>query len=367
MKTKSLSIAILGTRGIPNQYGGYEACAQELGVRLAERGHEVFVYTVNHHPMKETEWMGMKRVLIRDPLKLGTFGQFVYDMRSNLHSRKHKIDIVLHLGYTSDSVWLWLWPKKSIHITNMDGQEWKRAKFSPGVRNFLKYAEKLAAKGSNWLVADSRPIESYLLEKYRKPVRYIAYGAEIPSAFETEIPQHFGLEIGSYDLAIARMEPENNIELMIQAKLISEDTTPLAIVGNINNYKQMLIKKYKTTEQILFMDAIYEKERINSLRHFCRLYLHGHSVGGTNPSLLEAMACSCSIVAHKNPFNEAVLGSDADYFSNKNELASFFFDFDFSKKNNRIINNLNKIEAEYNWEFITDAYELLFNDAINSK
>ena len=115
------------------------------------------------------------------------------------------------------------------------------------------------------------------------------------------------------------------------------------------------------------MEAIYEKDRINSLRHFCRLYLHGHSVGGTNPSLLEAMACSCQVVAHKNPFNEAVLGTDADYFSNSNELAKIFKGFGTSKKGTMIANNLKKIKTEYNWDKITEAYELLFRDAINSK
>ncbi|HEY9114443.1 MAG TPA: DUF1972 domain-containing protein, partial [Bacteroidales bacterium] len=287
--------------------------------------------------------------------------------RCNLHSRKQKFDIVLHLGYTSDSIWFWLWPKKSIHITNMDGQEWKRVKFSPAVRNFLKYAEKMAVKGSRWLVADSKPIENYLLEKYSKPVSYIAYGAEIPASFQLETLKQYGLENGKYDLVIARMEPENNIEMMIEAKLQSNDSTLLVIVGNSNNYQLELKKKYRNQEKIQFLNAIYEKEKINSLRYFCRLYLHGHSVGGTNPSLLEAMACSCLIVAHKNPFNEAVLGADADYFSNADELSKLFQKIDFSTKEVRSQNNLMKIQREYNWEKITNDYELLFADAIHSK
>ena len=367
METKPLRIAILGSRGIPNQYGGYETCAEELGTRLVKRGHEVLVYTVDHHPMKENWWKGIQRTLIHDPLKLGTFGQFIYDLKSNLNSRKQNVDIVLHLGYTSDSICYGLWTKNSIHITNMDGQEWKRAKFSPTVRNFLKYAEKLAVKGSNWLVADSRPIEKYLLEKYGKPVRYIAYGADIPEVFQKKIVQQFGLESNNYDLVIARMEPENNIELMIEAKLNANDSNPLVIIGNNNKYKQMLLKKYAKQVKIRFLDAVYEKEKINSLRYYCRLYLHGHSVGGTNPSLLEAMACSCPILAHKNPFNEAVLGTEADYFSSTEELIILFKEYDFSKTASKVAKNLEKIRSEYNWGKITDVYEELFYDAIHSK
>ena len=97
------------------------------------------------------------------------------------------------------------------------------------------------------------------------------------------------------------------------------------------------------------------------------LYIHGHSVGGTNPSLLEAMACSCLIVAHNNPFNEAVLGAEAEYFSSSDGLAKLFQEFDFSKNNIRVENNLKKIQKEYSWEKITDAYELLFDDAVHSK
>lgn len=367
MASKPLHIAILGTRGIPNQYGGYESCAQELGLRLARRGHKVVVYTADHHPLKDEFWNEIKRILVRDPIKLGTFGQFIYDLRSNLHSRNQQFDIVLHLGYTSDSVWFWLWPKNSIHITNMDGQEWNRAKFSPAVRNFLKQAEKMAVRGSQWLVADSKPIENYLLEKYSKPVRYIAYGADIPLDFESDVPGFFGLQKAKYDLVIARMEPENNIEMMIQAKLYSSGSIPLVIVGNSNNYKQMLVKKYLVKDKIRFLDAIYEKSKINSLRHYCRFYLHGHSVGGTNPSLLEAMACSCPIIAHKNQFNESVLGNDADYFSSSEELAKLLTEQNILVKSERIVSNLAKIEKHYNWEKITDEYEILFDDAIHFK
>jgi glycosyltransferase involved in cell wall biosynthesis len=367
MDKKTLSVAILGSRGIPNRYGGFEAFAEELSLRLVSRGHRVLVYTVSGHPVKEENWKGVRRILIKNPEnKLGAFGQFIYDLRCNLHSRREKPDIVLHLGYTSDSVWYRLWPKKSVHIVNMDGQEWKRSKYNRPVRAFLKLAEKLATLRSHWLVADSAEIEKYLHEKYEMPVRYIAYGAKAPAAYSPELIGDWGLSRTNYDLVVARMEPENNIEMAIQAKIASESRIPLVIVGNANKYKRFLQEKYGRHEIIRFLDAVYNEEKLNNLRHFSRIYVHGHSVGGTNPSLLEAMACGCRIVAHQNPFNELVLGDEARYYSSQTELTGLFMSFrpaDFEKL---ITQNLVKIRQEYNWDAITDAYEKLFYDATGS-
>jgi glycosyltransferase involved in cell wall biosynthesis len=362
-----LSIAILGSRGIPNRYGGYEACAQELGIRLVEQGHEVSVYCGSDHPEKAKWWHGIRRIMIMNPEKsMGTVGQFIYDLKCNLHSRRKNFDIVLHLGYTSDSIWHWLWTKKSIHLVNMDGQEWKRSKYSQAVRRFLKYAEKLATKTSKYLVADSHPIEKYLAEKYKNPICYIAYGADIPQLISPDVPGSYSLESKQYDLIIARMEPENNIEMAIEAKLLSKDKIPLVIIGNANRYKNQLIKKYGQEHALKFVDAVYESGLVNNLRYHCRFYIHGHSVGGTNPSLLEAMACGCIILAHKNPFNKSVLGEDAFYYDSKKELSTAFlkpFSEHYSKW---VSNNLEKIHNEFNWDNITNQYEKLFFDALDS-
>lgn len=363
---RRLKIAILGSRGMPNQYGGFEACAEELGVRLVARGHEVTVYCVKNHPLKTETWKGVARVLVSNPeVYMGTAGQFLYDLFCNIHSRKHNFDIVLHLGYTSDSIWQWLWTKKAVNLINMDGQEWKRPKFSSSVRKFLKHAERWATLRCPVLVADSIPIGDYLVEKYHKPVRLISYGAIIPQAFNPKLLASYGLFKKKYDLILARMEPENNIELIIQAKLKSVDGYPLVIIGNESKYKQYLLKNYAKESAIIFLDAIYEADTINSLRHFCRLYIHGHSVGGTNPSLLEAMACSCVIVAHNNPFNKAVLEEDGFYFKDENDLMKLFTHGTASETLLFQANNLKKIKYEYNWDIITEKYEALFFD-VNS-
>lgn len=363
---RKLKIAILGSRGIPNYYGGFEICAEEVSVRLVEKGHHISVFCEHRHPADDKVWKGVSRIKVFNPEnKLGTFGQFIYDLKSNLHSSRKYNDIVLHLGYTSDSVWFPLWNKKTRHIVNMDGMEWKRKKYSGLVRCFLKQAEKMATIRANYLVADAIPIQSYLEKTYNHPVRYIPYGAHIPASIQKSVLNEYGLAENNYDLIIARMVADNNIEMAIQAKLQSQNDNPLIILGNDTGYRRLLIRKYSSYPPIRFEAANFNLQTINSLRAFCRYYIHGHSMGGTNPSLLEAMACRCRILAHDNPFNKSVTGADSRYFNSTEELCYYL-----NTKSVQLITedhleeNLKKIREKYNWDRITDQYEELFYEVV---
>jgi glycosyltransferase involved in cell wall biosynthesis len=356
---KKLSIGIIGTRGIPNQYGGYEAAVQELAPRLVARGHEVMVYCSPHQSYLEKEWQGVKLNFQWNPEdKIGTAGQFIYDLQCNRHARQQKFDVVLHMGYTSDSIWYRLWDPKSKHITNMDGMEWQRSKYSSKVQTFLKKAEKWAAKNSDLLIADSTGVMQYLQDRYATPIRHIAYGAEIPGSFDKNHLKDYQLNPEEYELLIARMEPENNLEMAIEAKLKSNNPFPLIIFGNQNQYGQSLIDRYKNEEMIRFLPANYDQQVMNSLRHYSRYYIHGHSVGGTNPSLLEAMAAGSSILAHNNVFNCGVLQHGGKYFNSAEQLSHLFAQpkTDLFTKD-QIKNNLKRIEQHYNWELICQLYE----------
>lgn len=356
-----LSIAILGSRGIPNRYGGFEACAAELAARLVKKGHRVVVYTGSDHPVKAAMVKGVERRLIFNPERwLGASGQFVYDLLCNLDSRKDRFDIILHLGYTSDSIWFRWWAPGSRHVVNMDGQEWKRAKYSRPVKAFLHRAERMATLRACSLVADSPVIMDYLAQAYPVPVTYIPYGAEIPAQVAIGPAD---LVPGGYDLILARMEPENNIDMAIRAKIDAKDPVPLVIIGNENKYKRRLKRLYGHHRNIRFRAAVYETDVINAIRHHSRLYIHGHSVGGTNPSLLEAMACSCAIAAHDNPFNRSVLGEDGRYYKDVFQLQELFSGHNAEAYSGFIRRNLEKIHARYNWDMVTDSYEQLFTDA----
>jgi glycosyltransferase involved in cell wall biosynthesis len=316
-----MKIAILGTRGIPNHYGGFEQYAELLSVYLVSQGWEVLVYNSSDHPYKETEYKGVKIKHVYDPeRKWGTAGQFIYDLGCIWHSRKQNFDVIYQLGYTSSAIFNFLFSGKTKIVTNMDGLEWKRAKYSKMVQKFLKFSEWLVVKMSDHLVADSVGIKSYLDQKYKKKAFFSAYTADIPSVFDEKKLESFNLTKYNYDLLIARMEPENNIEMIIQGYLKSDTDKHLIVIGSIHmGYGQYLFQKYNSVK-IHFHGAVFEKDRLDTLRYYARLYFHGHSVGGTNPSLLEAMACSCRIVAHNNEFNRGVLEQDALYFSSADDL-----------------------------------------------
>ena len=216
-----MRIAILGTRGIPNNYGGFEQFAEYLSEGMVNAGHEVFVYTSHDHPYQEKTYKNVQLIHIQNPeQKTGTWGQFIYDFNCILDSRKRNFDVIYQLGYTSSSVWGFLLPSKACIVTNMDGLEWKRSKYGKMVQRFLKMAEKWAVKSSDFLVADSIGIQTYLKNKYNVSSTYFPYGTylfEKPdnSALAVKDVKAFG-----YSMLIARMEPENNIEAIIKSTAV---------------------------------------------------------------------------------------------------------------------------------------------------
>ncbi|MEO8406343.1 MAG: DUF1972 domain-containing protein [Chitinophagaceae bacterium] len=358
---KKLKIGILGTRGIPNHYGGFEQFAEYLSLGLSQRGHDVYVYNSDRHFYKENEWNGVNIIHCRDlEHKFGTFGQFFYDLNCNRDAVKRDFDVLLHLGYTSDSVWYWRWPRHTINMVNMDGLEWKRSKYNKPTQRFLKWAESLAARHAQVLVADSPRIQEYLWDTYHKKAIHIPYGAEIFTDIDDVVPAKFNLIPGNYFLLIARIEPENNIELIIRGYLEANHPYPLVIVGNIANKFGHYLSTTYTHPNIRFAGPVYDQPELNNLRYHSARYFHGHSVGGTNPSLLEAMACSCNIAAHDNMFNQAVLTDDADYFSTEAQIALLI-----NNANNEALirhrkeANLQKIRTIYDLEKNIDDYERL--------
>ena len=170
-----MKIAILGTRGIPNNHGGFEQFAEYFSVYLASKNHDVYVYNSHDYPYQDKNFNGVHIIHAYDPeYKIGTAGQFIYDFNCILDSRKRAFDVILQLGYTSSSIWHWLLPKSPMIVTNMDGMEWKRSKYSTSVRKFLKYAEKLAIKSSDYLISDSIGIQDYITKTYNRTSEFIA-------------------------------------------------------------------------------------------------------------------------------------------------------------------------------------------------
>jgi glycosyltransferase involved in cell wall biosynthesis len=355
-----LRIAILGIRGVPNYYGGFEHVSEHVSKGLVERGHAVTVYNSHNHPYQDNNWNGVEIRHCYDPEHLiGTAGQFVYDFNCLRDARKQKFDVVLIMGYTSSSIWGKLYPPNSTIITNMDGLEWKRSKYSAKVQRFLKYAEKLAVKYSQFYIADSLIIKAYLAEKYRIKSEYIPYGAELFSEREREQLDISDVQKGDYFLLMARMEPENNIETILQGFNQSFSEKKFKVLGDTSNrFGKFITHKFKIDDRIDFKGAIFDQAKVRALQNNSYLYFHGHSVGGTNPSLLEAMASEALIAAHNNPFNKSVLSADAFYFSDAADVRELVHNVKHKEhERTMVINNLAKIKQQFNWDKIINQYE----------
>jgi len=354
-----LKVAIIGTRGIPNYYGGFEHIAEYVSAGLANKGYDVTVYNSHNHPYSANNWNDVKIVHCYDPEYLvGSSGQFVYDLNCLLDARKRNFDVILLMGYTSSSVWGRLYPRNCVMINNMDGLEWKRAKYSRPVQRFLKYAEKLAVKYSQFFISDSLVIKSYLKDKYNIDSRYIPYGADLYSDVEREIAIS-AVPDKDYFLLMARMEPENNIEIILDGFNTSNSEKKFKVLGSTDTrFGRFITNKFRNDGRIQFEGANFDNSVVRALQNNSYLYFHGHSVGGTNPSLLEAMASEALIAAHNNPFNKSVLNTDAFYFDDASDVRSLVENVR-RENNERIMikNNLHKIQIQFNWEKVINEYE----------
>lgn len=354
-----MKIAILGTRGIPNHYGGFEQYAELLSTFLVLEGWDVTVYNTHNHPYKSNDFNGVKIIHKYNPENyLGSFGQFVYDLQCILNIRKKKYDIVYQLGYTSSAIFNFLLPKKTLIVTNMDGLEWKRTKYGKYVQKFLLYSEGIVARKSDFLIADSLGIKDYIYNKYKIDSFYSSYTANPVVQYQKINWSNLGLNDEKYNLLVARLVPENNVEVIIESHTLNNYSYPLLIIGNSDTkFGQYLLSKFNSFKHIHFIGGIYDKQELNALRNGANLYFHGHSVGGTNPSLLEAMACECNIVAHDNTFNKSILGDNAMYFSDAaglNEILksqSKYDDF-FARSRKE---NLSKIKNHFSEQFIFNS------------
>ena len=375
-----MKIAFVSTRGIPNNYGGFEQFAEYISVGLVERGHEVTVYSPHYHPYQEKEYKGVRIKHIYSPEQWmgGSVGSFFYDYSCLKDAlKKENFDIIYEAGYTS------IIPayirfnvkdiKSPIFTTNMDGLEYKRTKFNPLVRKFVFWEEKMAVKHSHYLIADNMGIQDYYKEKYGKESKFLAYGADIHDDWDENLLKEFGLEANGYYLIVARLEPENNLVMAIEGYLKSKENgkRPLIIVGKTNTpHGKELVKKYGQEKSVRFLGGIYDFKKLDSVRHFSYAYFHGHSVGGTNPSLLEAMASGCFMLANDNVFNRAVLKENALYYSNDEDVCRLLnqIDEEVGTKKNLLVNaNWEEIKTVYSWEKLIDEHEKYFNWLLSQK
>ena len=316
MKNKLL---ILGTRGIPAEHGGFETFAQRLALYLTKQDWEVTVYCQTaKQNLASKNWQGIKLVYISTS-KINALGSILFDFKSTLHAATKGEGIILTLGYNTAifSILYRLYGK--FNIINMDGLEWQRQKWNAASKAWLYLNERIGAKVGNRLVADHPEIENYLSRSVcADKIVMIPYGADPISQKDASPLEPYGLTSQSYALIIARPEPENSIWEIVSAFSAQKRGYKLVILGKYlpkNAYHCKVLEA--ASEEVLFLGAIYDSQTVRALRVHTRLYIHGHTVGGTNPSLVEALAASSPVLAHNNAFNRWVAGDKAHYFSDE--------------------------------------------------
>jgi glycosyltransferase involved in cell wall biosynthesis len=309
-------IRILGTRGVPATHGGFETFAEHLALYLVRQGWEVIVYCQDDDgdAVFEDDWHGVRRVHI--PIKqAGAAGTILFDWKSNLHAGKSN-GLILTLGYNTAIFSLWFRLKGLNSIINMDGIEWKRQKWGTLAKVWFYMNEWAGAWLGNHLVADHPAIKTHLATRVNSDkITTIAYGAPEIVAADAGLLAQYGLEPNNYAILIARAEPENSILEVVQAWSRQKRGVKLVVLGKYaSDHAYQRSVKEAASDEVLFVGAIYKAENVAALRFYARVYVHGHQVGGTNPSLVEALGAGNPVLAHDNRFNRWVAGEQACYF-----------------------------------------------------
>jgi glycosyltransferase involved in cell wall biosynthesis len=313
---KQPTLRILGIRGIPAAHGGFETFAQALALDLVAHGWRVIVYCQEEGSgaVVEDVWRGVQRVRLQVTTG-GTAGTMLFDWRSIAHAARHQ-DLCLTLGYNTALFDLRLCLARVPHIMNMDGIEWHRAKWGAAAKAWFWLNERVGLRITDHVVADHPEIARHLARRGgAERITTIPYGADRIERDPTFDLSRFGLESGRYLTLIARPEPENSIVEVVQGFSARPRGVSLAVLGHYeagHGYHQRV--RAAAGPEVRFLGAIYEQPVVQQLRAHTLAYLHGHRVGGTNPSLVEALGAHNPVFAHDNAFNRWVAGTGAAYF-----------------------------------------------------
>ncbi|MBB3048808.1 glycosyltransferase involved in cell wall biosynthesis [Litorivivens lipolytica] len=356
-------LIILGIRGLPAQHGGFETFAEHLCKYLIERNWEVIVYCQEEGagPIYESEWQRARRIHI--PVKGNrAFSTIVFDLRSTIHSLRHR-GVYLTLGYNTALFNVLHRLFRKTNVINMDGIEWKRQKWGAAAKVWFWMNERFGCWLGNQLIADHPKIEDHLATRVsRKKITMIPYGGAQVSTASDEALTNYSLSPEEYAIVVARAEPENSILDIVQGFSTSRRGRKLVILGNYdrsNPYQNKVMKA--ASNEVIFLGAIYDTEIVSALRFHARVYVHGHQVGGTNPSLVEALGAGNAIIAHDNPFNRwvakdgAIYASDAAAFSKA--FTQIFEDDELYLSLKR--NTSSNFQHNFKWGAILEDYENL--------
>lgn len=352
-------VAIVGTQGVPANYGGFESLVENM---IGENCSSDIQYTVfcSSKDMKEklSSYKGAKLKYV--PLHANGMQSIPYDIVSMMRVIMG-YDVILVLG-VSGCVFLpilKILSRKRI-VVNIDGLEHRRDKWGKLAKWFLKFSEKVAVKWADTIIADNKGIQNYVMETYDKKAEMIAYGGDhalrdIAVEEQASVLQRYGLQNKKYAISVCRIEPENNCHVSLEA--FSKTDKPFVFIGNWkrSEYGKELLEKYKYCPNIQMLDPIYDLDTLYVLRSNAAYYIHGHSAGGTNPSLVEAMFFGCPIIAFDVVYNRESTQNKAYYFSTPYDIVNLLNQGNLDGK---IMKDI--AEKEYTWKVIAHKYEELF-------
>jgi glycosyltransferase involved in cell wall biosynthesis len=343
-------LAIIGTVGVPACYGGFETLVENL-LDENEPNRDIMVYCSSKSYVEKQEFYKNAQ-LVYLPLNANGVQSIPYDIWSLCHAAIKGADNILVLGVSGAICipFIRLFTKAKI-ITNIDGLEWRRNKWGSFAKKFLKFSEKIAVKYSDVVVADNKGIANYVIEEYGIEAEVIAYGGD--HAVITDL----NISDAGYALALCRIEPENNVEMILES--FSQTNKKLMFIGNWNNsdFGQEMKSKYQDYENIDIVSPVYELDKLFELRQKCSFYVHGHSAGGTNPSLVEMMHFNKNILAFDCNYNRASTEDNAEFFSNVDDLVQ-----KIEQENS--FNNADSMKEiakrRYTWKIVKQQYFNLF-------
>jgi glycosyltransferase involved in cell wall biosynthesis len=319
--TRPLRIAILGTRGVPANYGGFETFAEQLGARLAARGHHVTVYARSAYVGREvTSYRGIRVVRLPAP-RSKYLETVVHTLFAACHALVRRWDVVYICNSANVPAATLLWLARKQVILNVDGLEWQRRKWGTAGRAYYRACARIAAWLPVHVVTDARVIQRHYREAYGRATDYFPYGTDLDPVADDGTLGRLGLVPGNYVLYVSRLEPENNAHVVIESYRSVRADVPLAIVGDAP-YASDYIASLKRTDdpRVRFLGAIYG-HGYQVLRSHAAAYVQATEVGGTHPALVEAMGFGNVIIANDVPEHRETLGDAGLYYRDARQLA----------------------------------------------
>jgi glycosyltransferase involved in cell wall biosynthesis len=355
-----LRIGLLGTRGVPARYGGFETAAEEVGSRLATYGHRVVVYCRNPGQHLRSH-RGMELVNL-PALRSKSLETLSHTAFSTIHAVIRSRPDVVVLFNPANGPFVPILRAAGIRtVVHFDGLDAERAKWGRLGRAYFRGAERLSVRLAHDVIADSEAIAAHIRRAYGREATYIAYGAPIVSPAPDRLSE-LELDSGRFHLVVSRFEPENNLATIVDGYRLSGTSLPLIVVGSARHasaYRAQVMRS--AGPNVRFTGAIWDQELLDQLYGHCTSYVHGHSVGGTNPSLLRAMGAGGPVIAYDVVFNRETAGDAARYFLTATDLASALTADEEDPVAAAARGELGRARAadHYVWDDVAHAYEAL--------